>query len=125
MSSFSLDISKFNDKVKAAGKAGVKKICLEVMTGVILKTPRDTGRAQSNWFPSVGSPATDTTENTVSTAGGVIARNLPSLDQAYGNIWYLSNNLPYIERLEYGYSRQAPSGMVRLTIDEVKRNYRP
>ena len=124
MSTFSIDISKFNDKVKAAGKAGVKRICLDVMYGVIMKTPRDTGRAQSNWFPSVDTPATGTTEETVSSAQGVIARNLPSLEKAYGHIWYLSNNLPYIERLEYGYSKQAPSGMVRLTVDNVKRNYK-
>lgn len=44
-------------------------------------------------------------------------------DSAYGNIYWLSNNLPYIERLEYGYSKQTPAGMVRLSIEEVKRHY--
>ena len=32
-----------------------------------------------------------------------------------GGVEYITNNLPYAERLEYGYSQQAPAGMVRVT----------
>jgi hypothetical protein len=38
-----------------------------------------------------------------------------------GSIFYLTNNLPYGERLEYGYSKQAPSGMVRITLAEYEK----
>lgn len=31
---------------------------------------------------------------------------------------FLTNNLPYIERLERGWSKQAPTGMVALTVAE-------
>ena len=31
----------------------------------------------------------------------------------------LANNLPYIEKLEYGSSTQAPAGMVRINFDRV------
>jgi len=33
---------------------------------------------------------------------------------------YLTNNLPYAQRLEEGYSQQAPAGMVALTIQEFQ-----
>jgi hypothetical protein len=35
-----------------------------------------------------------------------------------GDTIYLTNNLPYIRRLEEGYSQQAPAGMVALTVQE-------
>jgi hypothetical protein len=34
-------------------------------------------------------------------------------------IW-IYNNLPYIERLEFGHSQQAPLGMVRISIAEIE-----
>ena len=33
---------------------------------------------------------------------------------------YIQNNLPYANRLENGWSNQAPAGMVALTIAEVE-----
>jgi hypothetical protein len=34
---------------------------------------------------------------------------------------YLTNNLPYIKKLEYGSSQQAPRGMARVTIADFER----
>jgi hypothetical protein len=35
--------------------------------------------------------------------------------------YYITNNLPYAERLEYGWSGQAPSGMIRLSLAEFEQ----
>ncbi len=123
MTQFSLDMSKFNEKVMSLGNIAVRKICIELTTAVIVKTPRKTGRAQSNWFASVGMPENRTTDVIEGSAISVVARETKIADSAYGNVYWLSNNLPYIERLEYGYSKQAPAGMARLSIEEVKRHY--
>jgi hypothetical protein len=40
---------------------------------------------------------------------------------AVGDLYYLTNNLPYIERLEYGWSKQAPGGMVRKNMQNFNR----
>ncbi len=32
---------------------------------------------------------------------------------------YIMNNLPYARALEYGHSKQAPAGVVRITLAEV------
>ncbi len=37
-----------------------------------------------------------------------------------GLVLYIVNNTPYAERLEYGWSKQAPNGMVRLTVAEFQ-----
>ena len=37
-----------------------------------------------------------------------------------GNVVYLTNNLPYAQRLEYeGWSKQAPAGMVRVNMARI------
>jgi hypothetical protein len=125
LTTFALDISKFNEKVMRHGNIAVRKICLELTTAIIIKTPRKTGRAQSNWFASIGSPVAFTTNVLEGSALSVVARESKMAENAFGNIYWLSNNLPYIERLEYGYSKQAPAGMARLSIEEVKRHYTP
>jgi hypothetical protein len=37
-----------------------------------------------------------------------------------GKVHYIVNNLPYADRLENGWSKQAPSGMVGLTVAEFQ-----
>lgn len=41
-------------------------------------------------------------------------------DEAAGHVYYLVNNAPYARRLEEGYSKQAPQGMVGLTVVEFQ-----
>jgi hypothetical protein len=50
---------------------------------------------------------------------GVGAPPAPNVDQqAAGKVHYISNPVPYARRLEYGWSKQAPNGMVALTAIE-------
>ena len=134
MSTFKLDISKFIDKTSKTADAQVRKICLDLLTGIVLKTPVDTGRARANWFTSIGSPTSGTINFDADAGRGVAAPNqsAASIDaiskgsaaiaKATGNVLWITNNLPYIYRLEFeGWSRQAPAGMVRVTINDITR----
>jgi hypothetical protein len=39
------------------------------------------------------------------------------LPRRAGSVVYLTNNVPYIQKLEYdAHSRQAPNGMVRISV---------
>jgi len=77
------------------------------------------GRARANWFPSIDSPSDDTTEQTTNESA---SRITGIQEQIAGNVYYLTNNLPYIRRLEYdNWSKQAPRGMVRVTLREALR----
>ena len=90
------------------------------MTSKIIKrSPVDTGRFRNNWNASFGAP--DGTMSTSTDPSGTKAQSnaaklLMNFDM--GKTFYLTNNLPYSLRLEYGYSKQSPSGMVRLTASE-------
>ena len=122
MSTFKLDVSKFIDKTSETADAEVRKICLDLLTGIVLKTPVDTGRARANWFTSIGSPSINVTESTDPSGSSTIANSLTAISKATGDILWITNNLPYIYRLEFeGWSRQAPAGMVRVTINDITR----
>lgn len=79
-------------------------------------TPVDTGWASANWWISVGSASTSNT----GPAGDVGARqsqqaqglaDILSYDPSKGVI-YITNNVPYINRLNNGWSQKSPAGFV-------------
>lgn len=119
--SFALALKNFGIKTQAKADLRTRKLLLDITTGVILNTPVDTGRARGNWFASVGSPARGTTDRVDPTGAQAIAAAQSAIVRGPGNVWYLTNNLPYIARLEYdGYSSKAPQGMVRLTLQNLR-----
>jgi|TARA_R110002167_G_scaffold92478_1_gene248332 hypothetical protein len=102
---------------------------LDLMNRIILMTPVDTGRARGNWQLTQRSPATgkiSEDDANVSKAeappSGIMkqAEQTAIGSQPGDDIW-ISNNLPYIEVLEEGHSKQAPHGMVALALVEVEQ----
>jgi hypothetical protein len=89
-----------------------------------MKTPvaaKDGGRARGNWTVTLGRPSSDYDDAIRDgTGGATIAKGQATIDDAppYGWIWIL-NNVPYIERLENGWSQQAPTGMLDNTLNEL------
>lgn len=112
--------------MKKAGRKAemvVRASALSVGASLIQRTPVDTGRAKANWVPGIGAVNTKTTgEINAEAAVGVINQALQTWKP--GQTIYITNSLPYIKRLEDGWSNQAPAGMVRLTIVEWKDSVR-
>ncbi len=94
-------------------------------------TPVDTGFARSSWYVmlsggeaapaatrfEVDSAGSATDLKTAATGGDPVAESIGIIQEArLGQTIWLVNNVPYIVRLEYGWSKQAPAGMVRLTL---------
>ncbi|WP_404939026.1 hypothetical protein P7C00_11425 [Pseudomonas sp. JDS08PS003] len=88
------------------------------------------GRFRGNWQFSIDTPAEGVLDQ-VDPAGGVtLAKLRLQVGQlTAGQTAYIVNNLPYAVPLEYGHSKQAPGGMVRITlarfqqiVDEAIRN---
>ena len=77
------------------------------------------GTARANWIPSIGSAETSPIESTDKERPKTLVRALGQ--RISGNLFYLTNNVPYIERLEYGWSDQAPKGMMRTTLRSARK----
>ncbi|MDI2590027.1 hypothetical protein POF45_01090 [Pseudomonas sp. 681] len=75
------------------------------------------GRFRGNWQFSIDAPAEGVLDQ-IDPAGGVTLAKLKlQVEQlTMGQTAYIVNNLPYAVPLEYGHSRQAPGGMVRITL---------
>ena len=118
---FALDLSKAIEKAKDKAELAARKITLELFSNVILKSPVDTGRFRANWNCSIGSMDKSTSAATDKEGSGAIGRVRAEVTKYTldGRSIYLANSLPYAERLENGWSDQAPQGMVRLSIIET------
>lgn len=116
---FEIDIARFVAKAKGNVDLVVRKISLDIFKRVIIKSPVDTGRFRGNWQVQIGSIPAGTLELEDKSGTATVAKvTAETLGLKAGEIIYLVNNLPYARRLEYGYSKQAPSGMVRITLQE-------
>jgi len=101
----------------------VVRLSLNVTAELIETTPVDTGWARANWVPAIGvSPIGRATSDP--DAGQVAAQQArQALGQAQvlsyqlgqGSV-FISNNVPYIGRLNDGSSSQAPTGFIQAAI---------
>lgn len=116
--SFESQLTAFVSGTEKKVERTVRAVKLELFRSVILDTPVDTGRARGNWQATLDSPATEEIENeSMSVALAGVAANLGKIN----DVSFLANNLPYIEELEDGSSKQAPAGMVRRNMARVQR----
>lgn len=107
----------------------VKKTAIVADREVVLSTPVDTGRARSNWLLSLGGPSTSEIEAYAQGKGGSsgAANANAAMAQAQAAVRgrrpeqdvYISNNLPYIGRLNDGWSAQAPAGFVQAAVQRA------
>jgi len=113
---WSIPLDKLAEQQKERLHLVVRKITFEAFRRVVQRSPVDTGRFRANWNVSYGAPDYTTTLSTEQGRGTAEAGK--ALTLPVGGVVYLSNGLPYAERLEYGWSKQAPAGMVRVTVAE-------
>lgn len=116
-------------KAKAISEAASQTaidVALTIVGDLAYKTPVDTSQALSNWIVTLGTPATNrvgphylgsqgssqrsSAAETISRAKAVLAEKNP------GQAIFITNNLPYIKRLNDGYSAQAPAGFVERAV---------
>jgi hypothetical protein len=112
--------------IEVAGNRLVQEVALVVDRELVMGTPVDTGRARSNWQVSVAAPTRDQIAAYRPGLGGSSgpANTQAAMDQAAQAIKarqpeqdvFISNNLPYIKRLNEGHSAQAPAGFVERAI---------
>ena len=118
--SFASDVEAYTKRAGASLDETSRAIVLELFGSVIKDTPVGTGRARGNWQTTIGAPASGTVDRLgESEALADVAQQTASFGA--GKVIYLSNNLPYIYRLEYdGWSKQAPGGMLRKNVARIQ-----
>lgn len=89
---------------------------IEFYRQVTISTPVDTGRAREGWFVTVNVPSEE-----VPPEGKYSLKPIGKLpDVTVKDRYLITNNVPYIGRLNDGYSRQAPARFVELAAERVQ-----
>lgn len=133
--SFELDLREFVEKAGLRADEAVGEIVIGLHRKVDARSPVGDasywkhpppkgyvgGRFRGNWQLGIGNAPGGTLEN-IDPSGGQtrvrIAAGVP--EEAAGKVYWLVNNLPYAQRIEHGWSRQAPQGVVGLAMVEVQ-----
>lgn len=121
MADFGNQVRAIAEKHKIRVETVVRKTVIDMGSRMIEQSPVDTGRFKSNWQFGQGSINRDTGNAPGFDAAAAIRNSIATAPM--GGHWYITNSLPYASRLEHGWSRQAPAGMVRITIAEFKQHF--
>jgi len=133
VTTFALDLKRFEEKAVAKQQQALRKISIELFGRVIMRTPVDTGRLRGNWQATTFVPATSEVNvldkgsktNSRGIGNSIAKGSMQETILAEGNpvMFHLTNTLPYAKVIEYGdpvKSKQAPAGMVRVSIIEFR-----
>jgi len=117
------EIADTEEKIEDA----ISLIAMDSLRGVVMKSPVDTGRFRGNWIVSKNAAKKTSSQVTDKNGGQTITKGsgvIDTFDMNTDSRIIIQNNLPYANRLENGWSKQAPNGMVALTVAEMQRKYR-
>ena len=131
---FVVDLTRLVAKAKGNLDLVMRKIVLDLGTGVVMRSPVGDGslwkspppkgytggRFRANWQYGEGAVPRGTSPAIDRTGATSLARIAAIKPDAAGKVHYLTNNLPYAMRLETGWSKQAPGGMVALAVREFQ-----
>lgn len=87
---------------------------------IIRRTPVDEGTLRGNWQASIDQPVL-TTIDRIDPNGAASVTDTAREGQRFkiGAVFYMTNNLPYAAAIEFGSSKQAPEGMMRIEVLET------
>jgi hypothetical protein len=136
---FALQVAKWADATKEQADAVVRDLSLNILKDVVFISPVGNpdlwkypvkgyvgGRFRGNWQVGLNVRPQGELTRIDPNGGATIADGSAVIAGAgAGDIIWLTNNLPYAVRLEYGHSKvQAPGGMVRITVARFRAHLR-
>jgi hypothetical protein len=107
--------------IKKLAQRDARRYTLDCANRIIRRTPVDTGMLRGGWQPSINAPI-NTEINRVDKNNAAVSADIKRESDrlVIGDIFYMTNNLPYAARIEYdGWSQQAVQGMMRVSVIEV------
>lgn len=129
---FADEINTFVNRTKAKLRLQHRELILALAGSLIEKSPVGDptlweskppkgyvpGRFKANWRGGAGQINDETTEETDPSGELSLVSINDSLPNDFYGVFYITNSLSYAQALEDGHSKQAPAGMVSLTVLE-------
>ena len=133
---FSRNIRRRGSQIENSGVRIVKRASKRALESLVRNTPVDKGVARSNWRVGIGAPTRsvisayspgrhlgigeNANASAAIAAGNARINSVKNSGGSLGTAVYISNATPYIEKLNNGYSGQAPAGFVQTAVAEAR-----
>lgn len=116
MADFEDQIARFIEETQQKIDDVLQTIVIQIGRTLVTLSPVDTGRFRGNWQLSIDA-GTNASLVRQDPSGYATISDITSTANRFtvGQVAYIQNHLLYGEDLEYGSSRQAPDGVVRVT----------
>lgn len=145
MGEFGQRMLTFSKDLPNRSNTNIKRLAGSILQALVSATPVDTGHARANWQVGLGAPVEDeigrieTSRVLRSSSGETIHESVTSERSAQATIAagksqlearqpeqiiFITNNVPYIGRLNEGWSAQAPAGFVQLAIQSAMSRFK-
>lgn len=115
--SFSADIEAFGKKMNLNADEALRSVALELFGRIVEQSPVDKGRYRASHRVSVNTVDASVEPEGQDTYG--LPSSAEISNAKFGDTVILSNNLPYAQRIEDGWSGQAPAGVYGPAFDAV------
>ena len=134
MIDFKKQLAAASAEIKSNVDKAVRSTAIELLGELVRKTPVGNpglwkgdapagyvgGRLRGNWQVQVNSADTSTIDTVDSIGNGTISKGISAIKgySSKDKAIFISNNLPYAERVEEGWSEQAPAGMMKVSVEK-------
>lgn len=121
MADFNLDLASVAEELEVDFNLIVRRFTFGVYSRIMRKSPVDQGRFRGNWIISIGAPIDSVTDSRNKAGSFDVNGNPAKIDGfniAVDQSLVIQNNLPYAEKLDQGYSTQAPKDFTDIAIRE-------
>lgn len=117
--SFRVDIDRIRTRVGQTVSKKVDSITQRLVDGFVSRSPVYTGNFRASWNVSEGR-AVYVKVDSGSPAAALPPPVIKVKSLSRFPVMYITNGQPYAQKLEYGWSNQAPMGFVRVTIASLR-----
>lgn len=116
---FRVDLSRIRSKLRESASQKAVRITQKLVDSFIARSPVFSGNFRASWNVSEGKATYIRIE---SGAPQVVLPPPVIRVTAVGNlpVFYITNGQPYANALEYGWSNQAPLGIIRVTLASLR-----
>lgn len=114
------DLRKIAKKRKQTIDQVYRSVMFDMGNQIITSSPVQTGAFRANWMAAInaGDFTFDKDKTNVASSSGRLTAKMAMLSTAES--FYFTNSMPYAKDIEDGSSEYAPSGVVRVTLNDFK-----
>ncbi len=106
----------FGESVHAFVYERSRQAALSIFDMAVSISPVDTGAYRASWFISEGQPEYKWVGRQPRNSSPLPPPIAPKLSTKFYRKFYVTNGAPYAVKLEYGWSGQAPQGILRQAL---------